>query len=111
MSDFVRVLAVSELPPGQCREVQVDGKPVALYNVDGTFYATTNTCIHRGGPLAQGMLEGRVVMCPWHAWTFDVTTGENTANARLKVATYGVKVEDGQVLVSSIPDTPSEAPA
>jgi nitrite reductase/ring-hydroxylating ferredoxin subunit len=46
------------------------------------------------------MLDGQVVMCPWHAWTWDVTTGENTANASLKVATYAVKVEDGQVYVA-----------
>lgn len=103
MSDYVRVLHVDELPPGQCREVQVEGKAVALYNVDGTFYATTNSCVHRGGPLGQGMLEGAVVMCPWHAWTFDVRTGENTANGALKVATYAVKVEDGQVFVSTAP--------
>ena len=104
MADFVQVLDVAELLPGQCREVQVGGKAVALYNVGGTFYATTNSCIHRGGPLGQGMLEGCVVMCPWHAWTFDVRTGENTANGQLKVATYAVKVEDGHVLVASAPD-------
>ena len=99
MSEFVRALAASEVAPGQCVEVSVAGKPVALYNVAGTFYATSNTCIHRGGPLGQGSLDGSAVLCPWHAWSWDVTTGENTANPELKIPTYPVKVEDGQVLV------------
>jgi nitrite reductase/ring-hydroxylating ferredoxin subunit len=99
MSEFVRALKVADLPPGQCTEVSVSGKPVALYNVGGTFYATSNTCIHRGGPLGQGMLDGAAVMCPWHAWSWDVTTGENTANPELKIPTYQVRIEGGDVLV------------
>jgi nitrite reductase/ring-hydroxylating ferredoxin subunit len=99
MAGFVRALALSDLPPGQCAEVSVGGPPVALYNVGGTVYATSNTCIHRGGPLGQGMLDGAAVLCPWHAWSWDVTTGENTANPALKIATYPVKVEGGEVLV------------
>jgi nitrite reductase/ring-hydroxylating ferredoxin subunit len=72
---------------------------VALFNVDGTFYATSNICLHRGGPLGQGMLDGPIVMCPWHAWTWNVTTGENASNPALKIETYPVKVEGGDVLV------------
>ena len=99
MAEFVRALAVADLPPGQCAEVSVGGKPVALYNVAGTIYATSNTCIHRGGPLGQGMLDGTAVLCPWHAWSWDVTTGENTANPALKIPIYPVRVENGDVLV------------
>ena len=99
MGDWVRAVAAAELAPGCCTEVSIGGKPVALYNVEGTFYATSNTCIHRGGPLGQGALDGTAVLCPWHAWSWDVTTGENTANPELKIPTYPVKVEDGQVLV------------
>jgi nitrite reductase/ring-hydroxylating ferredoxin subunit len=100
VTDFIRVAAVADLAPGSCTELAVKGKPVALFNVGGAFHATSNTCLHRGGPLGQGMLDGQVVMCPWHAWTWDVTTGDNTANSSLKVATYAVKVEDGQVYVA-----------
>src|SRR2546428_3504103 len=99
MAEFLRAIAVSDLPPGQCREASVGGTPVAIYNVGGTFYATSNVCLHRGGPLGQGFLEGAAVMCPWHAWTWDVTTGENTANPALRVPSYEVMIEDGQVLV------------
>jgi nitrite reductase (NADH) small subunit len=93
------VMSVEELAPGQATERMVDGRPVALYNVGGRIYATSNFCVHRGGPLGQGQLDGNVIMCPWHAWTFDVTTGQNTMSADLCVPNYAVKVEDGQVLV------------
>ena len=99
MGDWVRAAAAAELLPGSCTEVSVGGKPVALYNVDGTFYATSNTCIHRGGPLGRGMLSGHEVMCPWHAWSWNVTTGENAANGTLKIPTYEVRVEGGEVFV------------
>jgi nitrite reductase/ring-hydroxylating ferredoxin subunit len=99
MGEFQRALAAADLPPGQCTEAAVGGKAVAIFNVDGRFYAISNTCLHRGGPLGQGMLTGQSVMCPWHAWSWDVATGENTANPELKVPSYPVKVEDGQVLV------------
>jgi nitrite reductase/ring-hydroxylating ferredoxin subunit len=100
MSEFHRAIALAELPSGQCAEVVVGGKPVALYNVEGRVYATSNVCLHRGGPLGQGMLSGHEVMCPWHAWSWDVRTGENCANGTLKVQTFEVKVEDGIVLVA-----------
>jgi nitrite reductase/ring-hydroxylating ferredoxin subunit len=99
MGEFHRALAVADLPPGQCTEVAVGGRAVAVFNVDGTFYAIANGCLHRGGPLGQGMLSGTAVMCPWHAWSWDVTTGENTANPSLKMPSYPVKIEDGAVLV------------
>jgi nitrite reductase (NADH) small subunit len=99
MGTYKTVMNAAELAPGHATERMVDGKPIAIYNVDGRFFATSNFCIHRGGPLGQGMLDGCVIMCPWHAWTFDVTTGANTVNADMKVASYPVRVQDGQVLV------------
>jgi nitrite reductase (NADH) small subunit len=99
MTQYVKVMSTDELAPGQATEKMVDGKAVALYNVGGRFYATSNFCLHRGGPLGQGQLDGAVIMCPWHAWTFDVTTGENTVNGDLKIPCLSVKVEDGHVLV------------
>ena len=99
MAEFVRVIAASELSPGACTEVTAGGRPVALFNVGGTFHAIGNTCIHRGGPLGQGALDGTTVLCPWHGWSYDVTTGVSTVNPELRVDRYEVKVEDGQVLV------------
>jgi nitrite reductase/ring-hydroxylating ferredoxin subunit len=55
---------------------EVGGKSIALFNVDGVFYAIDNTCTHRGGPLSEGVLDGKEVTCPWHGAVFDVTTGQ-----------------------------------
>lgn len=99
MSEFVPVIATTDLPPGRAAEVTVGGQSVALFNVEGTFHALPNRCPHRGGPLGQGFLEGPQVSCPWHNWTFDVTTGENVATPDLKVTRYEVRVEAGQVCV------------
>jgi NAD(P)H-dependent nitrite reductase small subunit len=99
MPDFVCVIAVNELLPGQGAEVSVDGESVALFNVEGSFHALSNRCPHRGGPLGQGFVEGAEVSCPWHNFTFDVTTGENTTDPALRVPCHAVKVEDGRVFV------------
>ncbi len=103
MSDYVRAIAVADLPPGQAAEVTVGGETLALFNVEGAFHALTNRCPHRGGPLGQGFVEGAEVSCPWHNWTFDVRTGENTASSDMRVPCHEVKVEDGQVLVRVVP--------
>jgi nitrite reductase/ring-hydroxylating ferredoxin subunit len=67
---------VSEVKPGQVKLVHLDGQPVAVYNVAGTFYATQDECTHAAGPLGQGDLDGIVITCPWHASCFDVTDGK-----------------------------------
>jgi nitrite reductase/ring-hydroxylating ferredoxin subunit len=75
MGDRVRVASLAEVPPGTGRQVQVSGRALAIYNVDGTIHALDGTCTHRGGPLGEGELAGNVVTCPWHGARFDVTTG------------------------------------
>ena len=93
MADFVKVAKTSELEPVQGRRVEVNGKPIALFNVDGQFFAIDNTCTHRGGPLAEGMVSGHEVTCPWHGATFDVRTGEvGGPPAQRAVVRYGVRV-------------------
>lgn len=103
MSEFVRVAAVSDLEPGAAMEAWVAGQAVALCNVGGRFHAVSNRCLHRGGPLGQGSLDGCVLLCPWHAWGWDVTSGASDVNPQLRLARYEVKVEDGQVFVR-VPD-------
>jgi nitrite reductase/ring-hydroxylating ferredoxin subunit len=97
---FVKVAEVSELPPGTGKLVTGPfDKPMALFNVDGEFYAINQICPHRGGPLAQGKLTGCVVTCPWHGWTFDVRTGLPDHPGGHSVAAYQVKVEGAAVYV------------
>jgi len=100
MSNFVRVAAVSDLPPGKVKQISVGERMIALCNVEGTFYALDNVCVHRGGPLSEGYLDGENLECPWHAWQFSVKTGCLTASPREKVPTYEVKVEGSDVLVA-----------
>ncbi len=95
----VRVALPEPVPPGEGRVVEVAGRPVALFNVDGALYALDNTCAHRGGPLGEGDLDGRVVACPWHGWRWDVTTGANANNPAVRVACFPVSVERGDVFV------------
>lgn len=88
-----------ELPPGEARIVEREGLLLALYNVEGTFYVTDNTCLHRGGPLGDGFLEGTIVTCPWHGWQYDVRTGQHLGSPTLRVRTYPVTVENEDVKI------------
>ncbi|HTN42991.1 MAG TPA: nitrite reductase small subunit NirD [Nitrospiria bacterium] len=101
MSDFVTVADAKDIGPGEGRVVEVQGNEVALFNLNGTFYAIDNMCVHQGGPLGEGMLEGESVICPWHSWRYNVKTGVCSTNPSMKVKTYSVKIEDGQVRVAS----------
>lgn len=95
----VKVGTVDDFPEGQGRTVDVDGTPIAVFNVDGELHACHNTCLHKGGPLGEGMLEDGVVTCPWHGWQYDVTTGRSTADESLQVTPYEVAVRGGDVFV------------
>lgn len=96
---FLRVLKTNEVPKGMIRELQIDGKVIALANVDGKFYAIDNVCLHRGGPLAEGEMAGTSVTCPWHGWQYDVTTGKSLMNSAVGVKTYPVEVRGDDVYV------------
>jgi nitrite reductase (NADH) small subunit/3-phenylpropionate/trans-cinnamate dioxygenase ferredoxin subunit len=97
---FVKVATLQEVPPGKSKQTQAGGKTLALFNVNGTFYAIDDTCPHRGASLSEGELEGQQVTCPWHAASFDVTTGAHLCPpARSDVASYKVQVVGDEVQV------------
>ena len=98
---LLRAARKDEVPPGTIREFQVDGKTLAIANVDGKFYAINNTCLHRGGPLGQGQLHGKVVTCPWHGWQYDVTTGNMPANPTVGVGCFPVQVRGDNIWVEA----------
>lgn len=97
---LIKVAQVADVPPGTAIVVRAEGRALALFNVDGRFYALDNACPHRGGPLGEGDIAGTVVTCPWHAWSWDVTSGANVNNPAVRVTCHVVTVNDGSVLVS-----------
>jgi nitrite reductase/ring-hydroxylating ferredoxin subunit len=100
MPGFVRVGAVAELPVGSAREIEHQGRVIALFNVDGKIFAMDGICPHAGGPLSEGTIEGEVVTCPWHGWQFYLGNGQNVYNAKCAQQCYEVRVEGDEILVS-----------
>jgi nitrite reductase/ring-hydroxylating ferredoxin subunit len=102
---------VSEVPPGSRRCVEVGGRAIVVFNVDGEFYGLRDRCPHRGAPLSGGTLVGgavtaaepgaydpgrRLLKCPWHGWEFDLESGKSWIDpAGSRVRTYEVGVEPG----------------
>ena len=95
----VRVAQANDIPMGEGRVIDAGGKSLALFNVDGTYYAIDNGCPHRGGPLGEGDLDGAVVSCPWHGWRWDVKSGANANNPAVRVPCFPVTVNDGDIFV------------
>ncbi|MHB2019417.1 MAG: Rieske (2Fe-2S) protein [Candidatus Xenobia bacterium] len=90
----------ADVPPGERIVLEVDDmRSVAVFNLDGEFYAIDNLCPHRGGPLGDGWVEHGVVTCPWHGWEFEIKTGQSTAFDHLCQAVYPVRVvgDEGEV--------------
>jgi len=100
MTSFTKITTESELPPSdEAKEFSCGNKTICVANVNGAFSAMDNVCLHRGGPLGQGMIEGGKVICPWHGWAWDPKNGEASQNPAAKVAIYPLKIENGDVLV------------
>jgi nitrite reductase (NADH) small subunit len=99
MSEFVRICGKADLPAaGEARELEWDGGTLCIANEGGNIAALDNECPHQGGPLGQGMLENGKVICPWHAWAFDLKTGEAVHTPHVKVPVYEIKVDGDDVL-------------
>ena len=99
MPEKVRLAAVADVPPGTAQEIVAGGRIVALYNVDGSFYALDGVCPHAGGPLGKGSLNGNVVTCPWHGWQFDVTQGRHCLTETIVQSSFPVMVEGDEVFI------------
>ena len=107
---FVTVAKSEEVLPGSCRSVELNELSLALFNLEGVIYALDNTCPHAGGPLGEGLVDGRLVSCPWHGWKFDIPTGTCMKNPidSWRVRSYEVRENNGhiQVLLPSSDDKP-----
>jgi 3-phenylpropionate/trans-cinnamate dioxygenase ferredoxin subunit len=117
MAKYV-VATVDEIAPGGRKIVEVAGRSIGVFNVNGEFFALRNRCPHQGGPLCTGRLfgvvqasvpgeylfsrPGELLRCPWHGWEFDVRTGQSWFDpARTRVRAYEVSVAPGQALVEA----------
>jgi nitrite reductase/ring-hydroxylating ferredoxin subunit len=98
MSEYVKVAKTSEISSGTVKCVEVQSNPIALFNLDGNFYAISNTCTHRGGPLAEGLIAGDEVTCPWHGARFKIPTGEVLGPPAPKnVPQYNLRVQGDDI--------------
>ena len=109
------VATVEEIPPGERKIVELGGRSIGIFNVDGEYFALRNRCPHQGGPLCEGILwglleasapgeltysrKGEILTCGWHGWEFDIRTGQSYCEPRrLRVRSYEVNVEPGAEL-------------
>jgi nitrite reductase (NADH) small subunit len=95
---FAKLTSESALPNrNEAKEFPCGDKTICVANVNGEISAMDNVCLHRGGPLGQGVISGGKVICPWHGWAWDPKPGE--AGPGAKIAAYPVKIEKGDVLI------------
>ncbi len=95
----------SEIPPGEGRTFEVDGKRIAVFHARaGGFFATQADCPHKGGPLADGLLGGTTVVCPLHERRWDLASGAPAANSDCPIAVYPIRTaEDGTLVLAAVP--------
>jgi len=98
---WVRVTQVENIPLREGRSVQIAGHDIAIFNLGDRFLAVENKCAHRGGPLSDGIVSGKTVVCPLHAWNVDLETGQvtNRPEETPCVKTFPAAVRDGVVML------------
>ncbi len=99
MGQFHEAAKTNEIPQGTGKKVTLNGCAIALFHVNGAFHAIDDACPHRQGPLSDGSLNGSIVACPWHGWTFDLNDGSCRMNPTAKVGVYKTKIENNSVFV------------
>jgi 3-phenylpropionate/trans-cinnamate dioxygenase ferredoxin subunit len=100
MAEFIETIALDRLPPGKSKVVRIGGKDIALFNVDGAIYAIDDACAHAGVSLGASKLRGSTVTCRGHGFRYDVTSGQCTSIAGMRVASYPVRLVAGKIMVS-----------
>lgn len=98
-NEFVTVGRIDDFLPGQGRMVVVSGRHVALFRLGDDFFALDNMCLHRGGPLCDGSIDRGVVTCPWHGWSYEISTGTMVQDPRVGVAKHEVRLVEDEISV------------
>jgi nitrite reductase/ring-hydroxylating ferredoxin subunit len=117
MSSKIKVAQESELEQdGQRIIEEIEGQEIAVFRHDGEYFALANYCVHQSGPLCEGGLTGQTtteednwdwsydpeekyIRCPWHGWTYDITTGTSVKDDSYSIPSYDVEVENGEVFI------------
>jgi nitrite reductase (NADH) small subunit len=100
MAEFVKIGSVAELPgENEAKEFECAGKTICVARVNGEISAMDNVCVHRGGPLGQGVVMDGKIICPWHGWQFDPKTGKTLMGRDMGVPVYRIKIEGDEVFV------------
>ena len=104
--EWIAIAAVEAFPPGSCRTLDVEGVPVAVFNVDGAYFAIADTCTHEAEMLSDGFLEGHEIVCPRHGSRFSLITGAALSPPAYEpVATFPVRIENGVVQLGTTAGT------
>lgn len=100
MSERVLLCKLADLPAeGEAKEFTVGNRTLCVARVNGELAALDNVCLHRGGPIGQGTIEGGKIVCPWHGWAFDPKSGEAVHSALAKLQTFAIAIEGEHVFV------------
>lgn len=107
-SSYLYVALTTDIPRGLSKSfsIRTYGKKIteiAIFNLEGTYYAISNSCAHKGGPLSKGFIEGEMVTCPWHGWKYSIKTGKSPHKGGDTVNSYPIKIKKDKIYVSSIP--------
>lgn len=97
---WIKIAKESDIEEGETLLAEPDGRKIAMFRKDGKFYAIDAVCPHRGGPLHEGHVNEFDLICPWHAWTFDIRSGA-CATSSIPQKTYPVKVERREIWIDA----------
>jgi nitrite reductase (NADH) small subunit len=101
--DFIEIARISDLPVGRAKSIRIGDRRIALYHTPKGFFASDETCPHRGGPLGEGDIIGDEIVCPWHLWGFNIETGLCAGNPDIFVVTHEVQIDGDRILVKLSP--------
>ena len=109
------VVAADEISDGERAIIEVKGRDIAVFNLEGQYRAVGDHCPHMGGPCAEGLVSGtfiadedgelaydedkKIISCPWHGWEFDIETGDHLAGTKKRLLTYDVVQHEGDLYV------------
>jgi nitrite reductase (NADH) small subunit len=97
---YYRVGSISDVAPGSGCVVERDEGDIALFNLNGEYFAISDMCPHRGASLAEGFIDGGKVFCPWHCFDFNLKTGGCEMVPSLRVQTYDVKIVGEDIYIA-----------